>query len=431
MNDYEVALEFDKVLSEVIRYSFTKEGHDRLVTLQPFNNLKELNIELDKVEEALHIIDKYSYIELNELNVKETLAKVRLEGFLSISNFIDLSKIIQATSKIQSFYREIKALNAKFDNLEIYFTNILPLKQLEVDLNLVFDEDYNIRDNASITLLDIRKKIKLNESSIKNRMLDLLNKHAKSLNDNIIVYRDGAPCLPVKVENKNLIKGAYHGQSASQTTVYIEPLEILELNNKISELKNLEQAEIERILMNLSTKVWNYSDILETNYQNIIEIDIVFAKARYANYLLAVKPKINDRGIVDLKNAYHPLIERQRCVPIDLTLGVDYDCIVITGPNTGGKTVSLKTVGLLSLMIKYGLLVPVNENSNLALFNQIYADIDNIQSIEKSLSTFSANIKHVSQIVDSFRTNSLVLFDELGSGTDPKEGSNLAISIID
>ena len=238
-------------------------------------------------------------------------------------------------------------------------------------------------------------------------------------------------CLCVKAEYKNVIKGVIHDESASKSTVYIEPFSALEISNKIVGLVEEEKAEIAKILANLSSVSFNYDKEINDNFNNLISLDIICAKALYAKELDAYKPKINELGIIDIKKAKHPLIDQNKCVPIDLKLGRDYDAIIITGPNTGGKTVAIKTCGLLTLMMQAGMLVPVDEGSEMAVFDNVFADIGDEQSIEQSLSSFSAHMKKVINILDKMTPNSLVLLDELGSGTDPKEGSNIAISIVE
>ena len=262
-------------------------------------------------------------------------------------------------------------------------------------------------------------------------MQELLQSKAKMLNENLIVMRNGRMCLCVKAEYKNVLKGVIHDESASKTTVYIEPFSALEIANRIVSYKEEEKTEIAKILAQLSNVAFAYELEIKNNFNNLIALDIIFAKALYAISIDAYKPSINEMGIIDIKKARHPLIDRQKCVPIDIKLGEDYEAIIITGPNTGGKTVAIKTCGLLTLMMQAGLLIPASFDSKMAVFDNVFSDIGDEQSIEQSLSSFSAHMTKVIRILNELTNNSLVLLDELGSGTDPKEGSNLAISIVE
>jgi DNA mismatch repair protein MutS2 len=262
-------------------------------------------------------------------------------------------------------------------------------------------------------------------------MQELLQSKAKMLNENLIVMRNGRMCLCVKAEYKNVLKGVIHDESASKTTVYIEPFSALEIANRIVSYKEEEKTEIAKILAQLSNVAFSYELEIKNNFNNLIALDIIFAKALYAISIDAYKPSINEMGIIDIKKARHPLIDRQKCVPIDIKLGEDYEAIIITGPNTGGKTVAIKTCGLLTLMMQAGLLIPASFDSKMAVFDNVFSDIGDEQSIEQSLSSFSAHMTKVIKILNELTNNSLVLLDELGSGTDPKEGSNLAISIVE
>lgn len=425
-------LEFDKILSMFSKYLKTKHNQDNLDKIVAFNDLNALNLELNMVNEALSFVSKFGTFTLDELeNIHDILNRLRLEAFLSLSEFIKLRVFLYNLKGVIDYKQNLLNNHISINYLNNYFDNLTTENGLLNDINMIINIDGEVFDKASLALNDLRKKIKLQESALRNKMNDLLSSRAKMLTDNLIVTRDNVMCLPVKIEYKNTFKGSYHGESASGTTIYIEPLETLEIKNKIYELQLAEQEEVNRILMQLSVKAWKYYANLKLDYDNILALDFIFAKGQFALDLDCYKPKINNNGKINLKKAYHPLIERNKCVPIDVALGYDYDCIIITGPNTGGKTVSLKTVGLLSLMIKYGFLIPCALDSEMALFDGIYAEIDTNQSISQSLSSFSAHMKNIIDIINNYKDNSLVLFDELGSGTDPKEGSNLAIAIID
>ena len=432
MNKYELQLEFDKIINLAKKFAKSSYASDLFDDLEEYYKVSALKEELETVLEAKLAITKLKSIEISNIEgVLQTLGRLKLEAFLNVDDFHNLFNLLKSINYINQYYRDIKALNIKLEHLDPYFQNIKQNRNLELDISLVFDDDFNMKDNASLKLQDIRKRIKLQEQALRAKMNDILRSSSKMLSDNVIVYKDSKMCLPYKQEFKNSVKGVFHGTSQSGETVYIEPLECLEISNRIMEFNQKEKEEIERILMNLSVKSWSHYESLRLAFDNIVRLDFVFAKALYANSIEANMPIINNGYKINFKNAYHPLIYRDKCVPININLGIDFDTIIITGPNTGGKTVSLKTVGLLSIMLKYGFLIPVDESSEASIFNNIYASIETSQSIEQSLSTFSANMKEVISIIDDVKPNSLVLFDELGSGTDPKEGSNLAIAVIE
>lgn len=425
-------LEFDKILNIFKNYPKTKDGISLISNLERIKDIKSLNLFLDTTSEALNLVSKFGSIHFEYLdNVSNIINRLRLEAFLSLEEFLELRNFIYNIKSVCDYKNNLYNNHISINFLNNYFDNIKEVNGLLNDINMIINEVGEVYDKASLALNDIRKKIKLQESALRNKISDLLASRAKMLSDNLIVTRDNVMCLPVKVEYKNTFKGVYHGESGSKTTIYIEPIETVEIKNKIYELKDQEIEEINRIMMNLSVKAWKYHEELKLNYDTMIQLDYIYAHARFGLDYDCYKPKISQNYQLNLIKAYHPLIEREKCVPIDVKLGEDYDCIIITGPNTGGKTVSLKTVGLLSLMLSYGFLVPCSKESQIPLYSNIFAEIDNNQSIENSLSTFSAHIKSVIEIIDHITPNSLLLFDELGSGTDPKEGSNLAISIID
>ena len=425
-------LEFNKILDILSGFAASTYAKELIKEIKVESNAKKIIMMLEEVDEARLWQIKYSNMPFGGLsNQNEIINRIRLKASLSISDFLALKDLLYATKNVYAYYKN----NIYKDNpqsvLGCYFTSLNPLKKLNDDISSIMSDEGEIFDNASSELERIRRQIKTLEQQVRAKMQELLLSKAKMLNENLIVIRNGRMCLCVKAEYKNVLKGVIHDESASKSTVYIEPFSALEIANRIVGYKEDEKTEIAKILGQLSQKVFAYELEIKTNFNNLISLDIIFAKALYAISIDAYKPNVNEMGIIELEKARHPLIDKKRCVPIDVRLGRDYEAIIITGPNTGGKTVALKTTGLLTLMMQSGILVPANPNSNMAVFNNVFSDIGDEQSIEQSLSSFSAHMTKVISILNELSFNSLVLLDELGSGTDPKEGSNLAISIVE
>ena len=425
-------LEFNKILSILSSYAASSYAKEKIMEITPEINARKIMVMLDEVDEARLCQIKYSNVPFAGLsNQNEIIQRIRLKASLSISDFLALKDLLYCTKNVSNYYKNNIVKDNQNSVLKEYFLSLNPLKKLNDDINDVISDDGEIYDTASPQLNDIRKKIKVLEQQVRAKMQELLLSKAKMLNENLIVIRTGRMCLCVKADYKNVLKGVIHDESASKSTVYIEPYSALEIANRVIGYKEEEKTEIARILSVLSQTTFNYELEIKQNFANLISLDIIFAKAQYAIKIDAYKPKINEVGIIDLKKARHPLIEKEKCVPIDIKLGENYEAIIITGPNTGGKTVALKTCGLLTLMMQSGLLIPASESSNMAVFDNVFSDIGDEQSIEQSLSSFSAHMSKVIKILNDLTYNSLVLLDELGSGTDPKEGSNLAISIVE
>ena len=425
-------LEFNKILSILANYAASSYAKDKISEIQIETNARKIITMLEEVDEARLYQIKYSSMPFAGLsNQNEIIQRIRLKASLSISDFLALKDLLYATKNVLAYYRNNILKEKSNSILSNYFINLNPLKKLADEINNIMSDEGEIYDTASPLLNDIRKKIKVLEQQVRAKMQELLLTKAKMLNENLIVIRNGRMCLCVKAEYKNVLKGIIHDESASKSTVYIEPFSALEIANRIVTYKEEEKTEIARILSVLSQSAFNYELEIKNNFNNLISLDIIFAKANYAIEIDAYKPNINELGIIDLKKARHPLIDKEKCVAIDIKLGEDYQAIIITGPNTGGKTVALKTCGLLTLMMQAGMLIPANEDSNMAVFDNVFSDIGDEQSIEQSLSSFSAHMTKVIKILNDLTYNSLVLLDELGSGTDPKEGSNLAISIVE
>ena len=425
-------LEFNKILDILSTFASSSYAKELIKELPISNNAKKITTMLDEVDDARLYQIKYSNPPFAGLsNQNELINRIRLKAVLSISDFLALKDLLYCTKNMINYYKNNIAKENNNSSLYTYFTNLNGVKKLADEIDNVISDEGEIYDTASPALNEIRKRIKVLEQQVRAKMQELLQSKAKMLNENLIVMRNGRMCLCVKAEYKNVLKGVIHDESASKTTVYIEPFSALEIANRIVGYKEEEKTEIARILAQLSNVAFGYELEIKNNFNNLIALDIIFAKALYAISIDAYKPSINEMGIIDIKKARHPLIDRQKCVPIDIKLGEDYEAIIITGPNTGGKTVAIKTCGLLTLMMQAGLLIPASFDSKMAVFDNVFSDIGDEQSIEQSLSSFSAHMTKVIKILNELTNNSLVLLDELGSGTDPKEGSNLAISIVE
>ena len=432
MDKYAKLLEFDKILSQVAEEAVLSKSKDIILEGELSTELDILKYKLDIADEAVILKNRMGSIPIHfSDDVGLYLSKVNKAGVLSehelacVSNFLDT-------------IRDLFVYNEKLDNFKIespLFSAVIKSITYPKDLNLRIKEIITpygeIKDSASPALKDIRKKIKEADNAIKAKLQEFISKNGDKLSQSIVTVRNDRYVIPVKNDYKNSIKGIIHDQSSSGETVFIEPLSVFEASNKLNHLYEEEIDEIYNILRSVSFKIASYYDELSFSYEEIVKLDIVFAKAKYAIRLNCTKPNINSNGIVNLIGAKHPLLNVAKVVANNIIIGKDYKGIIITGPNTGGKTVLLKTIGLLSLMVKFGMLLPCEADSDIMIFDNVYADIGDEQSIEANLSTFSSHLKNVIDIMDNVTNNSLVVLDELGSGTDPLEGSSLAISIFD
>ena len=423
-------LEFDKILKILRTFAHTDLGKARTLEIMPMTNQEEIERLLLEVDEAKTIIERYDESPMTGvLNLTEVIKKSRIGSILNIEELIKVVSHQEAISRSGLFIKKVVSLEISCEHLLDYYDRLVSLNKLKNDIDNVIDKKGEIYDHASPKLAEIRKKIRITDERINTKMQSLLRGEQNKLTDSIITIRNNRLVLPVKQEYKNSFKGIVHDVSGSGETVFIEPMVCVDLNNDLARLFVEEQTEIDNILRMLTYLVADHADELESNLEILTYLDIVFAKAKYAlandfNRPLIAKNKIN------LINAKHPLIPKEVVVGNNISFR-DYHHIIITGPNTGGKTVALKTLGLLSIMVQSGLLVPVEPNSETMVFTNIFADIGDEQSIEQSLSTFSSHIENITRIIKTITDNSLVLLDEIGSGTDPKEGASLAIAIIE
>ncbi|MFQ7546691.1 MAG: endonuclease MutS2, partial [Turicibacter sp.] len=363
--------------------------------------------------------------------ITEAIKRAKISAMLSAQELLGISRLLYAVSQLKTFSERLNEIKVDAPIFSSQVNSLVSLNSLQTAINDCIDETGYILDSASSELRNIRRSIQSTEARIKEKLNHVVSERRNKLTDGIVTIRNERYVVPVRAEAKNTFGGTVHDQSSSGNTYFIEPKEVVDLNNKLQEYHVEERREIERILRALTEEVKKFVDALAVNVEVLGEIDFMFAKGKYARLINGTRPKMNTKGIIRLVAARHPLIDQKVVVPNDIELGDEYTTIVITGPNTGGKTVTLKTVGLLTLMAQAGLLIPAHETSQLAIFDHVFADIGDEQSIEQSLSTFSSHMTNIVRIMERLTVNSLILFDELGAGTDPKEGASLAISILD
>ncbi len=422
-------LEFSKILNLVKKYVSLEDSLERVLSISPLTDQVRIERLLNETEEALNLIINYEKLSFEDMKVKEPLKRIEKYASLNGREFLEVIKLIDASSYAILYRKKVLSLGLSLENLNPYFENIKVVKPLKDKIITIIDENGEVSDNASETLHSVRKEIKTLEARIKDKLNLILRTESSKLTEAVLTIRHGRFVLPVKVEYKNSFKGMIHDESSSGSTVFIEPAQVLDMSNQIENLKVKEQKEIDKLLYDLTLYARNYLIDLYGNLDMITSLDVIYAKAKYADVNMCSKPVITENKI-NLINARHPLIPYEVCVP-NTILFDKYQTIIITGPNTGGKTVLLKTFGLLSAMVQSGILIPVSFGSSTIIFSSIFADIGDEQSIEQSLSTFSSHMTKIINIVNNYKHGSLILLDELGSGTDPKEGASLAISIIE
>ncbi|WP_454207658.1 endonuclease MutS2 [Peptoniphilus sp. Marseille-Q6390] len=428
-------LEFDKVLVELKKLasaSITSEYINRVEISSQYEVVKN---RLNETHEALKLIIAKGEPQLfGIVDIRSIIKRTEIGGALTAGGLLQVSDFLRVSRGLKTYLKK-DSYNSdeevKLEYIDKLIEDLYTDKRLEDEINSKIISEEEIADDASRELLRIRRGIVAKKDSIKNKLNGILSSHADFLQDAIVTLRDGRYVVPVKIENKSRVKGLVHDISGSGQTAYIEPMAVVEANNDLKELYIKENLEIEKILKELSELVGETSEEIKSNQEKLIELDFIFAKARLGLNYQANMPKLNREGRINLIKAYHPFLDRKIAVPIDINLGIDFTSLIVTGPNTGGKTVSIKTVGLLTLMTQFGLLIPADEASEIAVFEKVFADIGDEQSIEQSLSTFSSHMVNIVYILKNVTPNSLVLFDELGAGTDPTEGASLARSIMD
>ncbi|ALC81960.1 MULTISPECIES: endonuclease MutS2 [Bacillus] len=428
------SLEFHKVKEQAKAHASSSLGKEMLEQLQPSQSAEEVTKWQDEVDEAMTVIRLRGHAPFGGLtDIRPSLKRSVIGSVLSPAELTEVSSLLYSVKQMKHFLDSLYEDGVEIERMKEYSDQLIPLSALEKDINMCVDDHGEVLDHASDTLRGIRTQLRTIESRIRDRLESMLRSSSaqKMLSDAIITIRNERFVIPVKQEYRASYGGIVHDQSASGATLFIEPQAIVDMNNTIQQAKVKEKQEIERILKYLTEKVAEHSSDLSQDVTIMQTLDFIFAKAKYAKQIKATKPQINEEGYVLLKKARHPLLPADEVVPNDIELGGSYSTIVITGPNTGGKTVTLKTLGLLTLMSQAGLHIPVEDGSEAAVFEQVFADIGDEQSIEQSLSTFSSHMVNIVDILAKMNDKSLVLFDELGAGTDPQEGAALAISILD
>ncbi len=411
-------LEFNKILDVLTDICITDIGKDLAKNLQPCNNKDVVLNLLKETTEAVSLIYKKNTPEIFPISDIDYISKtLESMGTLNNKSLLEVAKILALSATLKNYYYNDNDKNFSLPILGSYFSMLYTNPSVQENIQKCILDEFTVADDASKELLSIRKKQKSLEETIKNKLNSFIHSssYSKYIQENLITIRNDRYVIPVKEEFKTMIKGFIHDISASGSTVFIEPISIFELNNEIANLKAEEYKEIEKILVRLSSLLYPIIDELKNTTKIIGKLDFIFAKAKYAIKLNAIEPEINDKKFVKLLGARHPFIDENLVVPIDINIGINFSTLVITGPNTGGKTVTLKTVGLLTLMACSGLHIPAKEHSSIYVFDNVFADIGDEQSIQESLSTFSAHMRNIIEILNDSTSNSLVLLDELGS----------------
>ncbi|MBX4265947.1 endonuclease MutS2 [Clostridium estertheticum] len=424
-------LEYYKIKEKIKAYSHTTAGKDIIDNLEPYTNVYEVKEHLQETNEALLLLSRKGSAPFEGIyDVRSAIIRASKEASLMPMQLIRIAQMLRCARLFQNYVGN-KADELSSRVLEDICIGIVPIKKLEDEIFMAIISDEEISDRASSLLFSLRKSLKDKNASVKDKVTSLVRTYARYLQESLYTIRGDRYVIPVKIEHKGSVPGIVHDQSSSGATLFIEPMSLVNLNNEIKEIMLKEKAEVERILAELSYKIYENINIVSNNANIVWELDFIFAKAGYALEINAIIPKVNEDGIIDIIEARHPLIDPKVVVPSNIYLGRDFTSLVITGPNTGGKTVTLKTVGLIQLMAMSGILIPAREGSMVSFFDEIFADIGDEQSIEQSLSTFSSHMTNIVNIIAKADIKSLALFDELGAGTDPTEGAALAVSILE
>lgn len=421
-------LEYNKIISRLVSFACSDGAKQILHKLEPMTDIDKINTALDYTNDALTRVYQKGSVDFSRIkDIRGSIARLKVGSSLNALELLNISMLLECAAHIKGYYEQ------RADSIQPLIDMLDPVTLLNNAIKKCIISEDEISDDASANLRSIRRQKNIAADRIHSELNKILNSPSTRtyLQDYVITTRQGRFCLPVKAEYKSLMPGMVHDQSSTGSTVFIEPAAVVKLNNDIRELELKEQAEIEVILADLSAKAAEYTDSLLSDYEILTNLDCIFAKALLSRHFNCSRPVMNNKGIVNIKKGRHPLIEPHTVVPIDIYLGTDFNLLIITGPNTGGKTVSLKTVGLLTLMAQAGLNIPALEHSDIAVFDNIFADIGDEQSIEQSLSTFSSHMTNTVDILKKADSNSLILFDEIGAGTDPTEGAALAIAILD
>lgn len=420
-------LEYNKIIEKLVSFAASEPAKERLKKLVPMTDINDINHALAQTNDALRRIYAKGCVDFSGIkDIRASVKRLEVGSALSASELLNISSLLTCATHVKGYYEEMP------DSISDMFNMLDGVTSLNNSIKRAIISEDEISDEASPTLKSLRRQKANANDKIHSELTRMLNSNSvrNCLQDFVITTRSGRYCLPVKAEYKSQVPGMVHDQSATGSTLFIEPASVVKLNNDIRELELKEQAEIEVILASLSAAAAEYTDILSTDQSILTDLDFIFAKAQLSRFYKCSEPMMNTNNYINIKKGRHPLIDQHAVVPIDIYLGDKFNLLIITGPNTGGKTVSLKTVGLLTLMAQAGLNIPALEHSEIAVFDNIFADIGDEQSIEQSLSTFSSHMTNTVNILKEADENSLILFDEIGAGTDPTEGAALAISIL-
>lgn len=435
MNDKTLnKLEFHKIKELVKAFAMTEDGKVQIDKLMPKTHLKAAQVLQDETADALMMSVKKGRLPLSGMKpVKPILKRTEIGAILSGGELLVVRDALRLTRKCKNYYIDAISNGESYPHIEDYFEGLMPFNELEREITRCIVSPEEIADDATVTLSHIRKSKLAIGGRIKESLQQIIRSSAYQdmIQDPVVTMRQDRYCIPVKIEYKSQFKGIVHDQSSTGATVFIEPMTVVELGNELKGLETKEQEEIEKILTELTNSVVPYTEEIQASYRQLIRLDSIFARSEFSLKYDCRQPKLNEKGYIHLKKARHPLLPKEQVVPIDVYLGRDFTTLLITGPNTGGKTVTLKTLGLFSLMAAVGLQIPAGEGSEVAIFEGVYADLGDEQSIEQSLSTFSAHMTNIVSIINEMSLNSLILLDEVGSGTDPIEGAALAMAILE
>ena len=424
-------LEYTKIIERLTELAGSSIGKELCRNLKPSSNLAEIEAAQKQTSDALSRIYQRGSISFSGVqDVRGSLKRLEIGGSLSALELLRIAKLLETTSRVKSFGR-LENSDREKDSLDDMFDGLQPLANLYNEIYRCILSEDEIADDASPALAKIRRSIRQTNDRVHTQLASLVNGSSRTyLQDAVITMRNGRYCVPVKSEYKGQVPGMIHDQSSTGSTLFIEPMAIVKLNNELRELELQEQKAIEAVLAELSNMAAAENENIADNFRILTQLDFIFARAMLSKSYNGTEPIFNEKGHINIKKGRHPLLDKKSVVPIDIWLGKDFRLLVITGPNTGGKTVSLKTVGLFTLMGQAGLHIPAFDHSELSVFDEVFADIGDEQSIEQSLSTFSSHMTHTVSILKEATDRSLVLFDELGAGTDPTEGAALAIAIL-
>lgn len=423
-------LEYDKIINQLAEYASSPLGKELCLALVPSSDIEEIRHMQQETTDALTRVRMKGSISFSGVrDMTASLKRLEIGSSLGIVEILSISSLLTAASRARIYGRREED-ELTDDSLDEMFRTLDPITPVNNEIKRCIISEEEVSDDASPGLHRVRRSMKSAQDRIHTQLNSILNSSRAYLQDAVITMRDGRYCLPVKSEYKSQFSGMVHDQSATGSTLFIEPMAIIKLNNELRELEIQEQKEIEAVLASLSNELAPYTETIRMDQEILAKLDFIFAKGALSRHYNCSEPKFNDKGYLHIKDGRHPLLDPKKVVPIEVYLGKDFDLLIVTGPNTGGKTVSLKTTGLFTLMGQSGLHIPAFQGSELTVFDEVFADIGDEQSIEQSLSTFSAHMTNIVSILNQADSHSLCLFDELGAGTDPTEGAALAIAIL-